>query len=93
MSAKEFTGMAAKLGIFLLHEEANRMMLTMDVDGDGRIEEDDFIRFLRSQSMINKRRAGRIFDYSQKLKQWLRQGSSANAPGSKNQWAILKKTS
>lgn len=90
MSVKEFTATVAKLGIFLLREEGNCIMKTMDVDGDGRIEEDDFIRFLRSQSLARKRRATRIFDYSQKLKQWLRQGSSASSSSSRNQWAILK---
>jgi Ca2+-binding EF-hand superfamily protein len=92
MALDEFMSMASKLGCFLLPEEAQRIMRIMDLNGDGRVEDDDFIRFLRSQSESRSRRAARVFEYSQSLKQWLRQGQTdPTSPGITSQWAILKK--
>ena len=50
MSVDEFGYMASKLGFFLVNEEVQRIMSLFDVGGDGRVEEADFIRFLKSRS-------------------------------------------
>ena len=91
MSVDEFGYMASKLGYFLVNEEIQRIMALFDVGGDGRLEETDFIRFLKSRSNANQRKAQRVFDYSARLKQWLRRGAEPGDKGAESQWAVLTK--
>ena len=91
MSNDEFGYMTSKLGFFLVNEEIQRIMQMMDVDHNGRVDEGDFICFLKAYSEVNQRKAERVFDFSAKLKQWLRRGAEPGAKGAESQWAILKK--
>ncbi len=91
LSVEEFGYMASKLGFFLVNEEIQRIMALFDVGGDGRVEEADFIRFLKARSDSNQRKAQRVFDYSARLKQWLRNGAEPGDKGAESQWAVLMK--
>ena len=95
MCQNEFMAMCSKLEIFLVGEEAHYIMELMDLDGDGRIEEGDFVRFLQQPSEAFMRKAQRVHDSSMVLRRWLRRGSSSSANAHSapcaSQWLELKK--
>lgn len=94
LSLDEVLDLTARLEIFLTEAEARRIARDMDVDMDDRIEEADFITFMKRPSEVVSKKAGRLHAATFQLRKWLIGGS--NAKGSTNvlatemQWNDLK---
>lgn len=100
LSLDEIMDLATKVEVFLTEEEARKVLRMIDVDRDDRVEESDFIAFMRqdSQALINK--AFRVRESAATLRRWLVRGtasgvgisssSSAAVAASNLQWKQFK---
>ena len=96
LSQAELGALCSTLQIFLVGEEVAVIMERMDLDKDGRVEEGDFLRFLKMESDALSRRALRIHNAASQLRRWLVRGSDQSSALSLNksittQWGELKK--
>jgi Ca2+-binding EF-hand superfamily protein len=96
LSQSEFSSMCSTLQIFLVSEELSKIMKLMDCDKDGRLEEQDFLRFLKSDSNAMTRKAHRVHEAAAYLRRWLSRGSTRGSNKKvegviATQWAELKK--
>lgn len=95
-SLDEMMDLSTKVEVFLTEEEARKCLKVMDLNGDDRVEESDFISFMRqdSRALINK--AYRVREASCNLRRWLVRGTTENmnatstASASKTQWKAFK---
>jgi len=94
LSLDEILDLAARLEIFLTEGEARRIATDMDVNGDDRIEEADFITFMKRSSEVVIKKANRLHSAAAKLRRWLISGtntaSSALVAVSAEQWNEFK---
>jgi Ca2+-binding EF-hand superfamily protein len=96
LSLDEMMDLAYKVEVFVTEEEARKLLTMMDMDGDDRVEEHDFIAFMRreSQALVNK--AFRIREAAAYLRRWLVRGTTekmdnnSTATASKSQWKWFK---
>jgi len=96
LSQTELSVMCANLEIFMVSEEVALIMKIMDLNQDGRVEEGDFLRFLKMESRAATRKAHRVHHAASIFRRWLMRGSLENysaAIGSAiaNQWGELRK--
>jgi len=96
LSQAELRVMCASLEIFLVGEEVALIMKIMDLDSDGRVEEGDFLRFLKMDSLAATRKAHRVHHAASLFRRWLVRGSleqysAAIGSAIEAQWAELKK--
>jgi len=78
-SLDEMMDLAAKVEVFLTEEEARKALSIMDLDGDDRIEEADFIAFMRQESHAHINKAYRVRESAANLRRWLVRGTTENA--------------
>lgn len=96
LSIDEIMDLASKVEVFLTEEEARKVYAQMDIDGDDRIEEADFIAFMRKESTTVAKKAFRVRECGALLRRWLVRGtsekvdSSAAATASNQQWKEFK---
>jgi Ca2+-binding EF-hand superfamily protein len=98
LSLDDLMDLSSKLEVFLTEEEARKALLVMDLNGDDRVEEADFISFMRRDSSANMKKAYRLRESVAMLRRWLVRGttckldqSSLTATASKEQWKGFKK--
>jgi Ca2+-binding EF-hand superfamily protein len=83
LSLGEILDMTSRLEIFLTEEEGSRVFLLMDIDGDEKVTEADFIGFMKKSSDIIPRKAARIRETAFMVRRWLLSGTAgllAQAP-------------
>jgi Ca2+-binding EF-hand superfamily protein len=91
-SLDEMMDLAAKVEVFVTEEEARSCLAKMDVDGDDRVEEADFIAFMRQESHAQINKAFRVRECASTLRRWLVRGTTENtsatstASASTEQW-------
>lgn len=96
MSLDELMDLAAKLEVFLSEEEARKVLTLLDTNGDDRVEESDFIAFMRRDSVSVIKKAFRIREAAAFLRRWLIRGSSekpdaaSSTTASTKQWQEFK---
>jgi len=97
LSLVEMMDLAAKMEVFLTEEEARKALSMMDINGDDRVEEADFIAFMRKDSVSVTKKAFRLREGVAMLRRWLVRGttskldqSSLTATASKEQWRSFK---
>ena len=94
LSLDEILDLAARLEIFLTEDEARIIAKEMDVNGDDRIEEADFISFMRRQPDLLVKKAQRLHTAAATLRRWLINGSNTTSAvsisASDVQWAEFK---
>lgn len=73
-SLDEVLDLASSLEIFLTEEEARKVMKMMDVNGDDRVEEQDFISFMKQKTNIVIKKAYRVREMAAVLRLWLQRG-------------------
>ncbi len=76
LSLDEAMDLAAKMEVFLTEEEARKVLQMMDVNGDDRVEEADFISFMRKESDCIVKKAYRVRESAAMLRRWLIRGTS-----------------
>jgi Ca2+-binding EF-hand superfamily protein len=76
LSLDEIMDLAAKVEIFLTEEESRKVLLMMDIDGDDRVEESDFISFMKKESTSVIKKAYRVRESAALLRRWLVRGTS-----------------
>jgi len=79
LSCEDMSKLFAKLEIFLDEAEIRRAMKVMD-GGDNRLEEKDFIAFMKQEPALNFNKAQRLQESSVALRGWI-QRHSATADG------------
>jgi Ca2+-binding EF-hand superfamily protein len=91
MSIKNIQGLGARLNFYLTSEEASKIEVAIDTTGDGRIEEEDFVRFMEKPSQVYTNIAKRIAESSQKLKNWVARSQidAQPAPGQSQRAAVV----
>lgn len=96
LSLDEMMDLATRVEVFITEEEARKLLSIMDLDGDDRVEEGDFIGFMRRESVAIVKKAFRLREAVNFFRRWLVRGSSeklqntTTATASKQQWAWLK---
>ncbi len=96
LSLDEVMDLASKMEVFLTEEEARKVLLMMDINGDDRVEEADFVAFMRKDSTSIVKKAFRVRESAAMLRRWLIRGTSekitstATATASKQQWKEFK---
>lgn len=91
-SLDEMMDLATKVEVFLTEEEARICLAKMDLDGDDRVEEADFIAFMRQDSPAQVHKAFRVRECASTLRRWLVRGTTENtsatatASASAEQW-------
>ena len=96
-SLDEMMDLATKVEVFLTEEEARKCIAKMDIDGDDRVEEVDFVAFMRNDSMALINKAFRVRECASALRRWLVRGTTENASAtstasaSDQQWKRFKK--
>eukprot|EP01036_Dinobryon_divergens_P023156 gene23156-31475_t len=97
-SLDELMDLAAKAEVFLTEDEARKALQMMDMDGDDRVEEGDFIEFMRKDSTSVLKKAHRVKDAAALFRRWLVRSkvetstlpAKNKAPASMNMWVELK---
>jgi len=95
ISLAEFMHLMAALEIYVTEEEARKILHMMDVDGDDRVEENDFVAFIKHDSETHINRAHHLRETANILRRWLNRGNPSSvdtAQGVENskQWEELK---
>lgn len=97
LSLDEVMDLAARIEIFVTEEEARKILLMMDVNGDDCVDETDFIIMMKRESNCVVKKAFRIRETAAVLRRSLVRGTSekvennASATASKEQWKAFKK--
>eukprot|EP01032_Pedospumella_encystans_P016863 gene16863-19219_t len=91
----EMMDLSTKVEVFVTEEEARKCLKRMDLDGDDRVEEADFIGFMRQDSRALVNKAFRVREASCILRRWLVRGTTelnatTTASASKAQWKAFK---
>lgn len=95
-SLDEMMDLATKVEVFMTEEEARKCLRVLDMNRDDRVEEADFVSFMRqdSRALINK--AFRVREAASTLRRWLVRGTTENAnatstaSASTQQWKHFK---
>ena len=93
LSIDEILDLAASLEIFLTEEEARKLMRMMDMNGNDRIEEPDFIEFMNKKSEVTVKKALRLRECVASFRRWLKDSGGKLTPNdNKTQqlWATFK---
>ena len=96
LSLDEIMDLSGKVEVFLTEEEARKIYAILDVNGDDRVEEADFIAFMRKESTSIAKKAFRVRESAALLRRWLVRGTSEKiesnvaATASKQQWKEFK---
>ena len=77
ISLSEFMEMMAALEIYVTEEEARKILKMMDADGDDRVEEGDFVSYVKRASEISVKKAHRLREAANVFRRWLQRGHSA----------------
>lgn len=72
LSLDEILDMAATLEYFITEDEGRKILKMMDINGDDRVEEPDFIGFMKKSSEMIQKKAHRLMTISAQLRRWLR---------------------
>jgi Ca2+-binding EF-hand superfamily protein len=97
-SLDEMMDMATKVEVFLSEEEARKVIKMLDIDGDDRVEEADFITFMRQGSHAMIKKGFRVREAAATLRRWLVRGTTENnnatstASASAAQWKAFQKS-
>lgn len=91
LALDEFQAMVSQLGFYLVTEEANAILQIMDKNNDGRVDEQDFITFLRGRPEATTRKAHRISEHCAFIKRWLNQGQGAQEGKITGPWESFKR--
>ena len=91
LSLDEIMDLASKVEVFLTEEETRKIITMMDLDGDDRIEESDFIAFMRRESVCVAKKAFRIRESAAMLRRWLVRGTNEKIDANSNNAAVASK--
>jgi Ca2+-binding EF-hand superfamily protein len=95
-SLDEMMDLATKVEVFLTEQEARKCLKLLDLDGDDRVEEADFIAFMRQESRALINKAYRVREAACCLRRWLVRGTNnhanatSTAVASTQQWKAFK---
>ena len=94
ISLDEVIDMTSKLEIFVTEAEAAAIFKEMDTNADGRVEESDFLTFMKRKSEVASKMAHQVTAAANEIRVWLRQGMASNVVGqavnTAKPWAELK---
>ena len=97
ISLYEFMQLMAALEIYVTEEEARKILHMMDINRDDRVEENDFVSFIKQSSETHMNRAHRLREASYVLRRWLNRGGVSGTDASRvevvagaKQWDELK---
>ena len=81
LSTSEMRDFCSKLDIYLTEEETMKVVKMMDLDGDDRIEERDFVSFMKKDSDHFVKKAYRMRETASVFRRWLMRGINPMSPG------------
>ncbi len=96
LSLDEIMDLASRVEVFVTEEEARKILQTMDVNGDDRVDELDFIAMMKKETSCIVNKAYRIRETAALLRRWLvrgtseKNGNNSSAIASKEQWKAFK---
>lgn len=95
-SVDELMDLASKVEVFITEQEARKMLVLLDVNHDNRVEEADFIAFMRRETNAVINKAFRVKESAVSLRRWLVRGSgekvgATSATASARQWKNFQK--
>jgi len=95
-SIDEIMDLASKVEVFLTEQEARKILILLDVNHDNRVEEADFISFMRQDTSALISKAFRVREAAVTLRRWLVRGSmdkagANNTVASTSQWKSFTK--
>jgi calcium-binding protein CML len=82
ISLSEFMDLMNALGVYLTEEECRKVIKDMDLDGDDRVEEGDFVSYMRKSHKSDRysKKSHRLREASNTFRQYLQRGATS-APG------------
>lgn len=78
MSVEELMEFSSNVEQYLTYEEAKSILKLFDTNGNQRVEESEFIEYLKRSDVVFTRKAERVQDASTKLRIWLLRGTGAH---------------
>jgi Ca2+-binding EF-hand superfamily protein len=87
LSLIEFQEMMSALEIYVTDSESRKIMKAMDMTGNDRVEEVDFVRFMKKQNEITSKLAHRLRDEAGEFRRWLQRGGSGSRVSSSEESA------
>ena len=94
ISLDEVIDMTSKLELFITEAEAQQLFKEMDTNADGRVEESDFVTFMKRKSEVAAKTAHQVTAAAHEIRVWLRQGLTTSTLGTtvntEKPWAELK---
>lgn len=99
LNVDQFMDLAGRAEVYFTEEESRKILTIMDLDGDHRVEEQDFVVFMGAPSTTIIKRAFRVREAASQLRRWLirgtserlSSGSSTTAAASEKQWAEFRR--
>jgi Ca2+-binding EF-hand superfamily protein len=76
LSTREIMALCARFNIFVTEEEARKLKKLMDCDGNDKVEEKDFLLFMKTNRSVAHRSAQRTKESTAVLRRWLLRGNS-----------------
>eukprot|EP01038_Epipyxis_sp_PR26KG_P005601 gene5601-7730_t len=90
LSLDEIMDLASKIEVFLSEEEALALLNKFDINNDGRVEEPDFVAFMKRESLAISNKSYRLQNCASLLRRWLVRGTTekvtSTASASLHQW-------
>ena len=79
LSVDEFLEFTSKIDMYLSEDEAKDILKSMDTNNNQKVEETEFIDFMKQTNMVLLKKADRINNAADKLRKWLLQGQVAGS--------------
>ena len=76
LSLRELMALCARFNIFVTEEEARKLKTLMDCDGNDKVEEKDFLLFMKTQRSVAHRSAQRVKESTAIMRRWMLRGNS-----------------
>lgn len=93
LSLREFQEMLSALEIYTTEEESRRLFKMMDMNGNDRVEESDFVAFMRKSNEVREKLAHRLRDGVNIFRRWLQRGDSSDPTGNRKLGAAVDNNS
>lgn len=94
LSLSDILNLFTRLEIYISEDEGRRALVLMDMNNDDRVEERDFIAFMKKSSTVISRKAYRVRDAAIKLRNWILSNASDHTGGinaTKIAWKEIQK--
>ena len=78
LSTNEVMVLCARFNVFVTEDEARKLKKLMDCDGNDKVEEKDFLLFMKSSQTVAQRSAQRVKEATALIRRWMLRGNNGS---------------